>query len=246
MNAIFLSDVHLRDSESLKTQLVIRFLQEVASRFERIYILGDLFDVWPGTNAYLVRTFRPVIQVLKKLVDDGHEVHYVEGNHDFQLGDYFIDSLRIQIHPESHVEVWGGRRILMVHGDLANPKQIGYRALRKLLRSDLFHLGLRAIPDDFVFKVALQSSKFSRNYQKRMPQSESSIRQIYRASSERLLKSGYDVVLMGHTHLPDDVTSRIEGRFCRYINIGDWVRHFTYLEFDGSEFYTKTHPLRSV
>ena len=86
MTAIFLSDVHLRDSVGVKSKLVIRFLQEVASTFEHIYILGDLFDIWPGTNAHLVQTFRPVIQVLKGLVEDGHQIHYIEGNHDFRLG----------------------------------------------------------------------------------------------------------------------------------------------------------------
>src|SRR3954463_8803948 len=104
MNAIFLSDVHLRDSGSVKSKLVVRFLQEIASRFENIYILGDLFDVWPGTNAYLVRAFRPVIQALKHLVDDGHRVHYIEGNHDFFLGKYFSDSLGIEVYTDHLVE----------------------------------------------------------------------------------------------------------------------------------------------
>ena len=48
MTAIFLSDVHLRDSGSVKARLVIRFLQEVASRFEHIFILGDLLMSGPG------------------------------------------------------------------------------------------------------------------------------------------------------------------------------------------------------
>ena len=64
--------------------------------------------------------------------------------------------------------------------------------------------------------------------------------------AEDIFQQGYDVVLMGHTHLPDDIETRVDGRPCRYINTGDWVRHFTYLEFDGSQFYTKTHPVKDL
>jgi len=246
MNAIFLSDVHLRDGTSLKTQLMIRFFQEVASRYERIYILGDLFDVWPGTTTYLVRLFRPVLQTLRQLVQDGHSIHYIEGNHDFRLGEYFRETLGIQVYSDKIIEEWSGHRIYMTHGDLGNPKELGYRALRKVLRHDLLHLGLRAVSPEWIYKVGLKSSKASRGYQSRMPANETAIRQIYRNTAEKIFQEGYDVVLMGHTHLPDDVCTLINGRKCRYINTGDWVRHFTYLEFDGSEFYTKTHPVKDL
>src|SRR4051812_8375031 len=104
MSAIFLSDVHLRDSDSVKTKLVIRFLQEVASRFENIYILGDLFDVWPGTNTFLVQHFDPVLKTLKNLVERGHQLHYIEGNHDFRLGAYFSKELGIKVYKDRHEE----------------------------------------------------------------------------------------------------------------------------------------------
>ena len=208
MNAIFLSDVHLRDSGSVKARLVIRFLQEVASRFEHIFILGDLFDVWPGTNAHLVRSFRPVIQVLKRLVEDGHTIHYIEGNHDFHLGEYFTQTLGIKVYQNSHTENWNGKRIYMAHGDLGNPREYGYRILRYALRRDLLHVALRAVPQEWIFKVGLRSSQLSRKYQQQMPRKEAAIRQVYRQSAQEIFKKGYDVVLMGHTHLPDDFTSR--------------------------------------
>ena len=243
MTAIFISDVHLRDSESVKTKLVMRFFQEVASKFDNIYILGDLFDVWPGTNAHLVRTFRPVIQVLKRLVEDGHQIHYLEGNHDFRLGEYFTKSIGLKVHSEKIEETWNGKRIFMMHGDLGNKKDHGYRILRKVLRHDLLHFAMKALPQEWIFKTGLKSSQMSRKYQKKVPKSEVAIRQIYRQAAEEIFLQGYDVVLMGHTHLPDDVCTLVNNRKCRYINTGDWVRHFTYLEFDGTEFYTKVHPV---
>lgn len=246
MTAIFLSDVHLRDADSVKTKLVVRFLQEVASKFENIYLLGDLFDVWPGTTDYLVRHFSPVIQTLKDLVQDGHCVHYLEGNHDFRLGTYFTESLGIKVYPDVITETWNGRRIYMAHGDLGNPSEKGYRVLRYVLRHNLLHLALKVVPQEFIFKTGLNTSKLSRGYQKKVPKNEEAIRELYRDTARGIFEKGYDVVLMGHTHLPDDVTTVVDGRQCRYINTGDWVRNFTYLEFDGTEFYTKTHPVKDL
>ena len=187
-----------------------------------------------------------MIQVLKRLAEDGHTIHYIEGNHDFHLGEYFTQTLGIKVYQNSHSETWNGKRIYMAHGDLGNPRDFGYRILRYTLRRNILHMALRAIPQEWIYQVGLRSSQLSRKYQQQMPRKEAAIREVYRQSAQEIFKQGYDVVLMGHTHLPDDVTSVINGRECRYINTGDWVRHFTYLEFDGSQFYTKTHPVKNL
>jgi len=246
MSAIYLSDVHLRDAYSIKARLVIRFLQQVASRHEEIYILGDLFDAWPYTSEFLLRAFRPVLQALKKLVEEGHTVHYIEGNHDFHLGEYFREDLGIDVHPRSFVQTRNGKKIYMAHGDLANRRDIGYHGLRFVLRSNLARTLFKYSPPELLFRIGSKSSVLSRRYQSKRPRQEIVIRQVYRDAAQRIFREGYDVVLMGHTHLPDDFTVTLEGRICRYLNTGDWVKHFTYLEFDGTQFYTKTHPVKVI
>lgn len=250
MSAIFLSDVHLDDPAAMKTKLVIRFLQEIASRFERIFLLGDIFDVWPATTPYLLNRFAPVLETIRGLVKDGHEVHYFEGNHDFHLGEAFSRDLGVKVYQEPTGFDWHGRRLYIAHGDLGNPKELGYRAFRYVTRRDWARMLLRMAPSELVFKVGERSSKLSRTYQKYQrrvrPPDEARIRQIYRSAAERVFEKGYDVVLMGHTHLPDDVSTVVAGRQCRYINTGDWVTHFSYVEFDGEQFYTRTHPLKQL
>jgi UDP-2,3-diacylglucosamine hydrolase len=246
MTAIVFSDVHLRDASSVKTRLVVRFLQEVASKFENIYILGDLFDIWPGTNEHLIKTFAPVIDALKHLVDDGHQLFYVEGNHDFLLGKFFSEQLGITVYPDAASEVWGDQRVFLTHGDMANPKQVGYRILRRILRNPLFQGLLKIVPPEFVFKAGLKSSSLSRSFQKKSAPDEQAIRNTYRKSAQKILEKGYDVVLMGHTHLPEDIRMEVGGRSCRYLNTGDWIKNFTYVEYDGNDFTTKTHPVKSA
>lgn len=246
MNAIFLSDVHLKDCNSVKTRLVMRFFQEIVSRYPRIYILGDLFDVWPGTTPYLIERFEPVLKLLQGLNRDGHQVHYVEGNHDFKLGKYFTEELGIKVYNDFLVEEFAGKKVHMSHGDLGNPKEYGYKALRYLLRHRLTQSTIQAVPQPFLFDLGAKFSSLSRKYRNPPPSQGTHIKQIYRKTAEELFERGYDVVLMGHTHMPDDVTTLVGNRTCRYINLGDWVSHFTYLEFDGGHFYTRTHPVKDL
>lgn len=246
MTAVFLSDVHLQDASSVKSKLVIRFLQEQASRFESIYIMGDFFDVWPATSPYLIKKFEPVLSVLKNLVRCGHQVHYFEGNHDFHLGEYFRDEIGIHVYSDATSVEWVGKKIYLAHGDLGNPKEIGYRILRYVLRRPLTRLLIKSAPQKWVDDVGKRGSTMSRDYQMKSKKREAAVREIYRDSARRILEKGFDIVLMGHTHIPDDFPIQLRGRTGRYINTGDWVKHFSYVEFDGQEFYTRTHPVKSL
>ena len=46
----------------------------------------------------------------------------------------------------------------------------------------------------------------------------------------KLKQKHYDFFVFGHRHIPLEV--ELNGS-SKYINLGDWVTHFTYAEFDG-------------
>src|SRR5690606_36107189 len=124
--------------------------------------------------------------------------------------------------------------------------EYGYRVLRSFLRQDLLHKVVSKIPSQRIYQVGDRASKLSRGFQKKVPPNEEKIREIYRDAARKQFSAGYDVVIMGHTHLPDHFAVNEAGRMCHYYNLGDWVKNFTYLEFDGSEFYTRTHPVKHL
>ncbi len=244
MSAILLSDVHLTDSTGEKAQTMLRFFRQTASQFQRIYILGDFFDVWPGTNAHLIEKFSPFLDLFSALVRNGHELTYVEGNHDFRLGKHFSENLGVRVIKNELAETWAGRRVYLVHGDLGNPAEKAYPLLRSFLRNEWLHWAIAPIPPRTLYSVANAVSSSSRRFQKSVPPDEEKIREIYRATAKQLFELGNDVVIMGHTHIPDQLHCEVEGRACSYYNLGDWVRSFTYLEFNGSEFYTKKYSVQ--
>lgn len=47
---------------------------------------------------------------------------------------------------------------------------------------------------------------------------------------EQLKLKHFDFFIFGHRHLPLDLKVAEKSR---YINLGDWISHFTYAEFDG-------------
>lgn len=243
MTAVFMSDVHLIDGDSMKSKLVIRFLEEVASSYDELYILGDFFDIWPGTTTHLVDTYARVLSALRQLVEEGTQVYFVEGNHDFRLGDYFEKELGIKVYTDSLVRTFGTKQVYMMHGDTGNPKDLGYRALRFLLRRETVHKAKKIFPEAWAYKIGFHASRLSRKAARRTPELLENVRHTFRSTACKIMEQGYDLVLMGHTHIPDDHRVEINGRQCRYINLGDWVQNFTYLEFKEGEFYTKKHPI---
>ena len=48
-----------------------------------------------------------------------------------------------------------------------------------------------------------------------------------------LKKEYFDFFIFGHRHLPIDFT--LESSGSRYINLGDWIRYYTYAVFDGTQ-----------
>ena len=49
---------------------------------------------------------------------------------------------------------------------------------------------------------------------------------------KKLEGENYDYMIFGHRHLPIDFKF---SNGSRYINLGDWIRYFTYASFDGEE-----------
>ena len=52
-----------------------------------------------------------------------------------------------------------------------------------------------------------------------------------------LAKEHHDFFVYGHRHIPLDLKI---GDNSRYINLGDWIIHFTYAVFDGENLELKT------
>jgi UDP-2,3-diacylglucosamine pyrophosphatase LpxH len=53
----------------------------------------------------------------------------------------------------------------------------------------------------------------------------------FKAYAHRRFLEGFEVVILGHSHFPDQAEEWIDGRRCRYYNVGDWMVHRSFLRF---------------
>ncbi|HUI28598.1 MAG TPA: UDP-2,3-diacylglucosamine diphosphatase [Candidatus Acidoferrales bacterium] len=240
----FISDIHLgaptlsQDFETKRRKEVLKFLDVVVGNGSRLIVVGDLFDFWFEYRYVVPKDYFWLYVKLKEMVDGGIAVDYVAGNHDFFLGEFFEKSIGLRVHQEGFSENINGKRFLIIHGDGLAQKDSGYRMLKKILRNNHSRTFIRWIHPDVGFYFAKAFSKKSREYTSSKDFGEADGMLMF---AERKISEGYDFVIMGHNHVPRcEYFPRIpappaghpNGKGV-YVNLGDWLKNFTYGIFDG-------------
>jgi UDP-2,3-diacylglucosamine hydrolase len=224
----FLSDVHLgvstKSVEFRKQQLLLALLREVEAKAHALYIVGDLFDFWFEYTHVIPRGYHLILAALHRLVLVGVEVTYLHGNHDFAAGNAFVKDMGIKVLPDDHTFECDGKKFYLFHGDGLAQHDAGYRILKKIIRHPLSKAAFRLLHPDFSFSLASFFSKKSRDYTgtKRYGEIDGMLE-----FAQNKMKAGFDFVIMGHRHIP---ARTVIGNGV-YINLGDWMRHFSYAVF---------------
>jgi UDP-2,3-diacylglucosamine hydrolase len=225
---IFLSDAHFTAENRQNQDRLIRFLEMERENLSTLVLLGDLFEFWFGFKGYVYREYLPILEQLKSLKRRGVRIKYVEGNHDFCLGPFFEEELRAEVYAEEMEETLGGKRVYIAHGDRVNPRDYEYRLFRGALKNRVSYAVMRWAGPELSMKVAkrLSARSRTRNYCR----SPAHI-PIFRGFAMNKFRDGIDVVILGHSHYPEHVLERIDGREKAYFNVGDWITFFSYLRY---------------
>ncbi|MCB2205495.1 UDP-2,3-diacylglucosamine diphosphatase [bacterium] len=228
----FISDVHLgfgdAATERVKLERLLALLSSIRDSGGTLYIVGDLFDFWYEYRAVVPRGYHRLYAMLEDLPRAGVPVTYLAGNHDFAIGKFFSEDLGLTVlHDDVQFRV-GDTQFYVYHGDGLAPKDGGYRALKRVLRSPLSQWGFRWLHPDLGFGIARKFSHTSRGY---TSGKDYGAMDGMRMEAERRLRNGTDIVVMGHRHNP--MREQLGGGL--YINLGDWIRHYTYAVFRDGE-----------
>lgn len=228
----FISDVHLgfgtKEEEHTKEEKLLLLLNEIRQRGTHLFIVGDLFDFWFEYNSVIPKGYHRILSALDDLRRSGIEVDYLAGNHDFSIGNYFQNELQIRVWQNDLAVDVLGKKFYLFHGDGLANNDMGYRILKKILRNQLSQWCFRWLHPDIGVRVAHLTSRTSRDYttQKNYGAADGML-----LTAQKKIREGFDFVVMGHRHRPhiEKINSGT------YINLGDWIHHFTYAVFDGSE-----------
>lgn len=233
-----LSDFHLgapNAAASLEREkAVVAFLESIRHDAGRIIIAGDIFDFWFEYKKAIPRGFTRLLGKLAELTDSGIPVEVFVGNHDMWMRDYFQQELNIPVYYEPKVYEWSGKRFYIGHGDGLGPGDHGYKFIKKIFRNPVCQWLFGWLHPDLGIGLA---NYFSRKSREKTGEADAEFlgadkEWLIVYCKEVLAKEHYDYFIFGHRHYPIDFALNAQSR---YINLGDWIRNFTYASFDGQD-----------
>ncbi len=242
----FASDFHLGiDTSKTSRQreiLLCQWLDSIRGNAEKIYLVGDMFDFWFEYKHAVPKGFVRFLGKLVELRDDGIEIEVFTGNHDMWLFDYFPTELNIPVHRQQIQFTINEHKFFIGHGDGKGPGDNGYKRIKKIFASKLCQWLFARLHPNFGIGMA--------NYLSRRSRRLTSVEEFLGDDKEWLVQYANrklkdfpdtDFFIFGHRHLPLDIT--LNNKKSRYINLGDWMHHFTYAEYNGVDVQLKRFEL---
>ena len=237
-SAFFVSDLHLgtlyRNANPRRAEWFEEFVHSLSGRASHLFLLGDLFEFWMEYRYYMPKEYFRILSALHELKRSGVEIHYLCGNHDFNLGTFFRDEIGIETHDGPFRIELQGKRLLLLHGDGMDPRDKIYPWVRRVLHHPLSNWMYRLLHPDLGMKIALAVGRASRDHNGNIPRH---LDRYEAAAKDLLRQGGADILMHGHVHagfvknLPEGV----------YVNTGEWLEKLQYVEMTGGECFLKTY-----
>ncbi len=240
----FLSDFHLgapdHASSLEREKLLVQFLDKIREDAAEIFLVGDMFDFWYEYRKVVPKGHVRLLGKLAALSDAGIQLHFFVGNHDMWMRDYFLQELNMPVYFEPKEFVFNGKSFLVGHGDGLGPGDHGYKRLKKVFRNPVSKWLFGILPPVAGMSLAHYMSRRSRaqtgSSEEVFLGEEKEWLIIY--CKEVLAQKKIDFFVFGHRHLAIDYRLNEQSR---YINLGDWIRYFTYAVFDGGKLELKSY-----
>lgn len=240
----FASDQHLgaptKEASFPRELKLIQWLDEVKKDADAIFLLGDLFDFWFEYKTVVPKGFVRVLGKLAEIRDSGIPIYFFVGNHDLWMHDYFEKELNIPVYHDNKEFTFNGKTFLIGHGDGKGPGDMGYKRMKKVFTNPLSKWLFRWLHPDIGVKLAQYLS-----VKNKLISGEEDVKflgkeneWLYQYCLRKLASKHYDYFVFGHRHLPLEIELNENSK---YINLGDWIRYFTYGVFDGEKMELKVY-----
>lgn len=232
-HSLFISDLHLCESRPNITQAFIAFLQKTAIKAQSLYILGDLFEYWPGDDAIETGLHQSIIQALKNFSSQGINTFLIHGNRDFLLGEGFAKAANITLLPDPTLLNLYGKPVLLSHGDALCTDDVAYQEFRQQVRSATWQSQFLSQPLSsriaYIEQLRIQST------QEKSHKSMLIMDVNADAVATLLHQNDYPPIFIhGHTHRPHQHLIQLDNHQCQRWVLGDWYEQGSYLKLDAN------------
>lgn len=210
MRVVMMSDLHLRGLDDPNQERLVGLLDQL--EMDQLIVLGDLFHHWWGFQGAVVADYVPTCAALLRLKARGVSIVFVCGNHDFALGDFFVETLGAELR-SAHRRELDGVPYLLAHGDEAD-RSLGYRLLSALLRGRGFAALMSLLGPSAGMSLLRRMAGASRA----RPAPVAALVAAQERWAAEQIRAGARVVVLGHSHALGERS--LEGG--QLFNLGDW------------------------
>ena len=220
--SFFISDLHLRPDSKRNREILLRFFHSLTSEPNPItlFLLGDIFDVWVADHSVFIKQFEPEVNAIADLVQRGHNIVYVEGNHDLHLDHFWAKKIGCHVYTKPQYFKQGETVIRAEHGDLINLEDESYLKWHAQMRSPWLRFLGRWLPGSFWVWVGERYNAKSRPRNDLRMQQDDIVGMIRNHAPRSFEEQPFDYVVTGHMHVRDEFEFQ-EGKWS--INTGSWI-----------------------
>jgi len=217
----------------VREEYFLRWLNEIEKNAAALFLLGDLFDFWFEYKKVVPKGFVRILGKLAALSDRGIPIHYFVGNHDLWMKDYFETELHIPVYHKPQEFTFNKTTFFIGHGDGLGPHDKGYKRMKKLFTNPVAQRLFQALHPD----IGMRLGHYLSVKNKLISGKEDAVflgeenEWLARYAKRKLEQKRRDYFVFGHRHIPMEIDLTADSK---YINLGDWVTHFTYAVFDGN------------
>ncbi|MGB5499486.1 MAG: UDP-2,3-diacylglucosamine diphosphatase [Maribacter sp.] len=238
----FASDNHLggpaMEESSQREKKFVAWLNNVKKDAAAIFLLGDLFDFWFEYKMVVPKGFTRTLGKLAEITDAGIPIYYFVGNHDLWMNGYFEEELNIPVFHKPQQFTCNNTSFFIGHGDGLGPGDKGYKRMKKVFTNPVAKWFYRWLHPDLGVKLAQYLS-----VKNKLISGDEDIKflgdekeWLVQYCKRKLELDHHDYFVFGHRHLPLEIDLNDKSK---YVNLGDWVSHFTYGEYDGKKLSLK-------
>lgn len=234
----FASDNHLgaptMEQSLPREKKFVAWLDSIKTDAAAIFLMGDLFDFWFEYKTVVPKGFTRTLGKLAELSDASIPIYYFVGNHDLWMNGYFEEELNIPVFHKPQQFNINNTSFFIGHGDGLGPNDIGFKRMKKVFTNPVFKWLFKWLHPDLGMKIgqylSVKNKLISGNEDEIFLGEDKEWLAQY--AKRKLEQQHYDYFIFGHRHLPLEID--LNGK-STYMNLGDWITHYTYAVFDGEK-----------
>lgn len=234
LDVVVISDIHL-GTYGCHAKELVNYLKSISPQL--LILNGDVIDGWQFSKSYFPAAHMQVIKEILDLLSRGTRVIYITGNHDEMLRRYSDLALgNFQLTDKLVIEM-NGEKTWIFHGDVFDATTKGSaKIIAKLggVGYDWLILANRFI-NWVLTRLGQPKMSLSKQVKNGVKKAVRWIADFEQTAAELAIDKGYDYVICGHIHQPQQRIIKTNSGQVTYLNSGDWIENLTALEYNNKE-----------